>query len=75
MFCPPQARKKRLHRCGFTSIFRFAGLLPIGAGSAKRNNNFKGPSQAEFFKSTVTNDLNRHDDLSRIVPKFRFLTI
>ena len=31
MFCSPQARKKSvLNRCGFTSIFRFAGLLLIG---------------------------------------------
>ena len=50
---PAADMKNKTAPLGFTRFFRFAGLLPIGAGSVKRNNNFKGPSQADFFKSII----------------------
>ena len=41
--------KTSLHNAmGFTRIFRFAGLLPIGAGSAKRNDGPQCLQQAIF---------------------------
>ena len=34
-------------QCGFTRFFRFAGLLPIGVGSAKRNDGRQCAPQAK----------------------------
>ena len=50
MFCPPQACKiKPLSTMRVHEIFRFAGLLPIGAGFAKRNDAPQCPPQAKNF--------------------------
>jgi hypothetical protein len=51
VFCPPLARKiiSAPHKCEFTRFFRFAELLPIGAGSAKRNNVHNTRRRRDFF--------------------------
>ena len=42
-------KENRSVQCGFMRFFRFAELLPIGAGSAKRNDGPQCPPQANFF--------------------------
>ena len=42
-------KENRSVQCGFMRFFRFAELLPIGAGSAKRNDGPQCPPQAKFL--------------------------
>ena len=55
MFCPPQAWKMKPLRPMWVHeiFFRFAGLLPIGSGSAKRNDGPQCPPQAKIFGDLV----------------------